>query len=100
IGETDVDPARDQGPHQTFRTVHPKTPFAALIAVRKHRRCSRSITPVAVRQRGVPCMVAIAAAAGSNFNRVMQIPSPLLAKIPPIWPVCASGLNSEEPDDT
>src|SRR5262249_50543426 len=22
IGETDVDPARDQGPHQTFRTVH------------------------------------------------------------------------------
>ena len=26
IGETDVDPARDQGPHQTFRTVHPAAP--------------------------------------------------------------------------
>jgi hypothetical protein len=29
IGEADVNPARDQGPHQTFRTVHSSAPVRA-----------------------------------------------------------------------
>ena len=38
IGETDVNAARDQGPHQTFRTVHRSTPVRDiyLIVERPH----------------------------------------------------------------
>jgi hypothetical protein len=31
IGEADVNAARHQGPHQTFRTVHYLLPFAAFL---------------------------------------------------------------------
>src|SRR5713226_3927260 len=45
IGEADVDAAGDQGPHQTFRTVHRSTPASFPETDR------RSIIPGAFRQR-------------------------------------------------
>ena len=61
IGEADINAARDQGPHQTFRTVHRSTPVRdshlivrAAIGGKTGRALEtlcRSITPGAFRQR-------------------------------------------------
>ena len=40
IGEADVHAARDQGPHQTFRTVHRSTPVRSLYGLQINH-CSR-----------------------------------------------------------
>ena len=100
IGEADVDPARDQGPHQTFRTVHPVTPVRGS----KHSWPDQSFfTPFVKGVRkgrgGFVRMVAIADWVAHNFNRAIRNPSRLLAKIALIWPACASSSNREEPDD-
>jgi hypothetical protein len=74
IGETDVDPARDQGPHQTFRTVHSLAPVRGL----KHLTGQINHSFYAVRQRGPEGAVEVLGAwlpspvhAKRNFNRTI-----------------------------
>jgi hypothetical protein len=56
IGETDIHAARDQGPHQTFRTVHGSTP------VRLCLKLSDLIVEHVRRRKALPGIAAIAAA--------------------------------------
>jgi hypothetical protein len=46
IGETDVNTARNQGPHQTFRTVHHSTPDVSLASsvINHPRRVSSKVS--------------------------------------------------------
>src|SRR6185437_12829637 len=89
IGEADVDPACDQSPHQTFRTVHSPAP----VGDSSFFNGIRSIIPEAVRQRGREGSTGVPSAwllspvhTERNFNRTFRNSPPLLAKTPAIWP--------------
>src|SRR5665213_1678018 len=90
IGKANVNPARDQGPHQTFRTVHHSLPwvFSEIRLEINHSRRVSSKGPgdIAAIQGG-----AIIAGAMTSFLTAASENSPvagsLLAQSPQLWPV-------------
>jgi hypothetical protein len=63
IGETDVNTARHQGPHQTFRTVHRSTPVRPLFSENSPKDQSSPAAFV----KGFADIAGIAASSGQLF---------------------------------
>jgi hypothetical protein len=86
IGEADVNAARDQGPHQTFRTIHHSTPFAMLLEVPE-----RDQSFLTCFVKGFGDIAAIAAGVGfpdHGVGKSQGLTCPWLAKPRQLWPVC------------
>jgi hypothetical protein len=83
IGEADVNTARDQGPHQTFRTIHRSTPATFL-------ECIEDQSFLAHFVKGFTGIAAIATAAVPFLTQHLKIAAltwPWLAKSRQLWPV-------------
>ena len=96
IGEADVHAARDQGPHQTFRTVHRSTPVRGLYVLQINH-CSRLSSKGArtlLLHMGKQSFWESRAFLTAAFE-IATLTAAWLAKLRPIWPDLADPIFSQ-----
>jgi hypothetical protein len=87
IGETDVNAARDQGPHQTFRTVHHSTPVRAVFQKKYLLADQSSPAPFVKAFADIAAIAKGVMAFLPQRLKIAGLAWPWLAKPRQLWPV-------------